>query len=194
MSHAAQSNGRDTAGADDLYKPPTGNVVAIRGDEEADPWGLFLPEGTDARVETSRGSAWRRLRSSIARSKPLIAGFAGLLAVPAIAVGVREWRSARTASRPVSSATSPNAELGTVTLNSRPAGATVLVDSVARGTTPLQLELAAGDHVAVFRSDGTERTIRLAVERGTRVVENVDMPAPETPLGHIEVTSDPTGA
>jgi PEGA domain-containing protein len=198
MSQAAHSNSRDTAGVDDLYQPPAGNAVPIRGEDEADPWGLFLPEGADGRVDASGSSAgssaWRSLRRSVARRKPVIAGMTALVAILVVAVGVRAWSAARSASQPASSATSQNADLGTVTLNSRPSGATVLVDSVARGTTPLQMELATGDHMAVFRSDAGERTIRLAVERGTRVVENVDMPAPPSALGHMEVTSDPTGA
>lgn len=191
MSQAAHSNSRDTVGIDDPYQPPASNVVSIRDDDDVDPWGLFQPEGADARVDASGQSARRSPLRSAARSRWLIVGMAVLVAVLAAVVGVRAWRSSP---RPVPPPPSQSAALSIVTLNSRPAGATVVVDSVARGTTPLQLELAAGEHVAVFRSEGSERTIRLAVERDTRVVENVDMPVPQAALGRIEVSSDPAGA
>jgi PEGA domain len=83
---------------------------------------------------------------------------------------------------------------GRAVLKSRPAGAAVLIDDVARGITPVEIELSAGSHTVVFRSGTGERTVDLAIENGTRVVEDVDMPAAGAATAQIEITSDPASA
>src|SRR5262249_30211289 len=79
-------------------------------------------------------------------------------------------------------------------LNSRPEGATVIVDGTPRGVTPLTLDLVVGSHDVLFKGDASERRIALKVESGIRVAENVDMPAAAPSTGALEITSDPAGA
>jgi hypothetical protein len=84
---------------------------------------------------------------------------------------------------------------GKARLNSRPPGVAVAVDGVARGVTPLDVELATGPHEVVFRGETGERKLTIAVEANTRVSENVDMPTTSASAsGEIDVTSDPAGA
>ena len=83
---------------------------------------------------------------------------------------------------------------GHVTLNSRPDGVVVFVDGVARGVTPVEIDLPAGPHEVVFAEGAMERRLPLKVEAGARLSENVDLPSPAGKAGQLEVTSDPQGA
>ena len=84
---------------------------------------------------------------------------------------------------------------GKATLNSRPAGAAVIIDGAARGVTPLEIDLPVGPHEVLFHSDTGERRLTVNIERSTRVSENVDMPtAGIAATGEIDVASDPSGA
>ena len=86
------------------------------------------------------------------------------------------------------------ARSGHVSLHSRPEGAAVSVDGVAKGVTPLEAELPAGSHEVLFSNGTTERRLAITVEAAVRSSENIDLPPAQSKTGLLEVTSDPRGA
>jgi PEGA domain-containing protein len=180
MSKLAKPNrwSESTDGKHDDHGP---NVVPIRVDGESDPLGSFAPE---AGVQTAATPKVLRVQTTS------ILTFAALVAVAAIAAGVFFFRARTAPGQPAPSV----APTGHVVLNSRPAGAMVLIDGVSRGASPLELDLPAGSHDVVFRAGGSERRIALKVDANARVTENVDLPAASASTGLIEVTSEPAGA
>jgi hypothetical protein len=59
---------------------------------------------------------------------------------------------------------------GTLSVESVPSDATVIIDGTTQGTTPLTLDLAAGDHTVVVERDGyedTSQTVAIATNKTT---------------------------
>jgi hypothetical protein len=85
---------------------------------------------------------------------------------------------------------------GTVTVDSRPEGAQVSVDNIARGLTPLKLSLPAGEHSLELQNGGATRTVPLTVQAGVVLSQYLDLaPVAAAPLvGRLEISSDPLGA
>jgi hypothetical protein len=97
---------------------------------------------------------------------------------------------------------------GSVTVDSRPSGATVSVDGKARGVTPLQLTLPIGNHTLELGDGAARRTVPITVSAGVVVSEHFDLASPATPApaaapaanvpaattGRLEITSTPGGA
>lgn len=85
---------------------------------------------------------------------------------------------------------------GTVTVNSRPEGAQVSVDSIPRGVTPLKLTLPAGDHNLELQNGAATRTVPLTVQAGVVLSQYLDLApvAAQPSVGRLEVSSDPVGA
>lgn len=163
------------------------NVVPIRVDAGLDALESFSSESSRPIADEPKGAP--QGVSPAVKTKWLIA-FGACFAIGAMAAAAYYTRD-RFIMPPVAQA-SPLT--GRAALNSRPDGAAVVVDGVSRGVTPLELELAAGTHDVVFRAAGVERQIELKVDGGSRVSENVDMPAPAAVGGAIEIVSDPPGA
>ena len=177
MTKAAQSTRKDSADAKAEGKPP--NVVSIRPDTD-DPLAHFGVEGAVAVAAPPR----RVL------SKKLLSGIVGGVVVSVAAVAGIVYARQRTTQPTV---VAKPAALEHAILNSRPDGAAVIVDGVARGVTPLDLTLAVGAHDVLFRNDAGERRLTVNVETGTRVSENVDMPS-VVASGQLDVTTEPIGA
>jgi hypothetical protein len=215
MSNMAQHKKQRQESSDRVsQKAP--NVVRIRVDE-ADPLSSFSPEGSVGTVGSvgSVGGGWSiasaaddahgSAAAGVAVASPppvsvpprtipawVLMGAAALVTVAVVLGGGWLYLKYRP-NVPLSAQRSPLT--GQATLNSRPAGATVMVDGVAKGITPLALELPAGTHDVLFRTPDGERRISLKIESGVRVAENVDMPAaPVATGGQLDVTSDPAGA
>jgi serine/threonine-protein kinase len=161
-------------------EPFAPNVVPIRIEVGHDPLDGFSAE---APAEATRAA---RVSHAVKAKWMLVFGacFAAL-AVVAAAFYVR----VRVASRPTAQALS-----GHAVLRSRPDGAAVIIDGVDRGPSPVELDLITGAHEVIFRTESAERRIELKVDGGTRVVENVDMPARAPSAGALEIDSDPAGA
>jgi hypothetical protein len=174
------------AGADGKRDEQGPNVVPIRVEGGTDPLDSFTPEvgGT----APSKAAAAPRAPMLRVQTSSIVT-FAALVAIGAVAAGVFFFRSRILVPR-----TAPAPPSGHVVLNSRPAGAAVLIDGVSRGTTPLELELPAGAHEVIFRSDASERRIDIKVDPTTRVSEAVDMPTAAASTGVLEITSEPSGA
>ena len=183
MTKAAhQTRDDDSVDAKIDSKPP--NVVPIRADSEGDPLAHFGVEGERA-AAVAVASPPRRVVS-----KRLLSGIVAGVVVSVVVVAAIVYARQRTM-QPSPGGTSVLLEHAR--LNSRPDGAAVVVDDVARGVTPLDLALSVGAHEVVFRNDAGERRLTVNVEKGTRVSENVDMPA-DVASGQLDVTSEPLGA
>jgi hypothetical protein len=118
-----------------------------------------------------------------ARSRAsLIAAIVGAVAV--IGGGVFAWKS---------NTTTPPSELGTLIVQSSPAGVEVFVDGVTRGMTPARVSLPAGSHILELRGRGVPRVIPFQVPAGGQVSQYLEFA--DTPLtGMLVVHSQPEGA
>lgn len=166
-------------------------VVPIRGTADADPLASFSPERETARLTAPTSSAPPEKKGQSSILKPLLT-----IVVAAFIVSLAGIAAVRYSGIPTSiGAVSPVKPLtGRVVLNSRPSGAAVTIDGVARGVTPLELELPTGAHDVIFSGDNGERRLSVTVESSTRTSENVDMPAATASTGEIDVSSSPAGA
>jgi hypothetical protein len=86
--------------------------------------------------------------------------------------------------------------VGTLIVNTTPTGVTVVVDGEHRGSTPLSLDLAPGNHVLQIVSDGFVRKIPVAITEGREVAQFIELPAvaPAPADGQLHVRSEPAGA
>src|SRR5215471_19977632 len=147
-------------------------VVPIRS-ADSDPLEHFPQEGAQPTVAITASPA-PKARSIAAQSTRVAAITVSVAAGLVLIAGViifRYWDN-----RAASPAAIATAFTGKATLNSRPAGAAVIIDGAARGVTPLEIDLPVGPHEVLFHSDTGERRLTVNIERGTRVSENVDMP------------------
>ena len=88
---------------------------------------------------------------------------------------------------------SPEASLGTLVVQSSPAGVEVFVDGVSRGMTPSRISLPAGSHILELRGRGVPRVIPLQVPAGGQVSQYLEFA--DTPMtGMLVVHSQPAGA
>jgi hypothetical protein len=90
-------------------------------------------------------------------------------------------------------------DAGTLSVNSNPAGAQLLVDGKLAGVTPTTLTLAPGVHTLTLRGSGTEpRTMDVTVSAGTQVSQYIELPKAEVrseaTSGRLQVRTDPPGA
>jgi hypothetical protein len=189
----AQPYRREKATENGAEAPVALTVVPIRVDGDVDPLDGFKPEQAAAEVVGANAAPGKPKRSMTpadrARLRLLLITILAALTAALVAAGLfQQFRSQKAASATAVVAT------GRAILQSRPDGATVVIDGVKRGTTPLQLELPVGAHAVVFQNGGAERHLTLTIESGTRASENVDLPSAPPAVGQIEVTSDPVGA
>jgi len=169
--------------AQQARKDSAENVVPIRSDDN-DPLAHFRGEDEPEPPLARSAPPGRAIPKKVLAG---IAAGAALVAVVAAIVLYARQRAIATAS-----AAKP-AAAERARLNSRPEGAAVTVDGVARGVTPIELTLAPGPHDVVLHNDAGERRLIVNVEKGTVISENVDMPA-ALASGQLDVTSDPSGA
>jgi hypothetical protein len=73
--------------------------------------------------------------------------------------------------------TAPAVSSGTLEVATNPAGLEVMVDGVARGTTPLKLAVEPGSHTLTIRRDAETRTVSVEVSPGAVVAHHIEMPA-----------------
>ena len=84
---------------------------------------------------------------------------------------------------------------GTLTVGTSPEGATVLVDGVNRGLTPLNLALSPGEHVLELVTNGERRRIPITLTAGGQVSHYFDLPKTSpTGTGSLQVRTDPPNA
>ena len=84
--------------------------------------------------------------------------------------------------------------VGTLIVETNPAGVDVSVDGERRGATPLTIELPAGKHtLEVPTSDGV-RTIPVTIAAGGQVAQFIELPKKDPDEGQLQVRTDPPGA
>jgi serine/threonine-protein kinase len=131
--------------------------------------------------------------TTAAPAKPAALGSPLLLILPIALVSglgtftaVRSWLP-RVHAAPIGSAI--------LTVTSRPAGATVVVDRQPRGSAPLTLAIPSGSHTLSVRVDDVERTLTVMVPASAHVSQDFDLTrTPPKPEGRLSVASDPPGA
>jgi hypothetical protein len=83
--------------------------------------------------------------------------------------------------------------MGTLVVQSNPAGVQVFVDGVDRGVTPARLSLPPGSHILELRGKGVPRVIPLSMTAGAELSQYLEFAeTPET--GYLAIQSDPPGA
>jgi hypothetical protein len=83
--------------------------------------------------------------------------------------------------------------MGSLNVQSNPAGVDVFVDGVAHGRTPARVSLTPGSHILELRGRGVPRVIPFTVTANAEVSQYLELP--EAPLtGQLAVQSDPPGA
>jgi hypothetical protein len=83
---------------------------------------------------------------------------------------------------------------GTLVIDATPRAATVFIDDVARGTTPLKIELVPGQHtVKLDGGDNITRTFPVTVTAGKEVSHMVEL-SRNLETGSLDIRTDPAGA
>ena len=130
--------------------------------------------------EVAAGSEWPKRR---------VLHFVGAAAALAALV----WGGAFVGQRYLTA--SPSAEpSGTLVVTTSPDGATATVDGEIRGTTPLTLVLAPGEHVLTLQGDGEPRTVPITISAGSQVNQYFELAKSGPASGQIQVHTDPPGA
>jgi serine/threonine protein kinase len=83
--------------------------------------------------------------------------------------------------------------MGTLVVQSNPAGVEVFVDGVQHGRTPARISLASGSHILELRGSGVPRVIPLTVSPGAEVSQYLEF-ADVANTGQLALKSDPAGA
>jgi hypothetical protein len=83
---------------------------------------------------------------------------------------------------------------GTVVVNTEPAGAAVVIDGQAHGTTPVTVTLSAGPHTIDLSSGTARRTMTLNVTANAQLSQFIEMPKAAAGTGELQVRTDPAGA
>lgn len=99
--------------------------------------------------------------------------------------------AAAPATRP---AAAPDAAQGSASIISRPDGAQVFLNGVARGVTPLTVTMPIGTYTLELQNGTSKRSLPLIIEAGAVVRQYVDLAPAAGDSGRIEVVSDPPGA
>jgi PEGA domain-containing protein len=171
-------------------------VRAVKGrDASDDPLMSFEAESDIAfPPSTVDGPPAASEEPALARSKRPV--LIGLLTIVAIALVGALMVVFQTTPKPAAAAAVPAAAArATVTFTSEPAGATVTIDSVVQGVTPLKLPIAAGQHTLEVSLGPTKRAQALSVDAGAIMAQHYDFGAAATTQnGRLEISSDPAGA
>jgi len=87
----------------------------------------------------------------------------------------------------------PAPALGTLSVQSNPAGVPVFVDGIEHDKTPARISLSPGSHILELRGRGVPRVIPVTVTAGAEVSQYLEfVEAPVT--GQLAVQSEPAGA
>jgi len=158
---------------EDLYA-----VFAPKADEED---GELAADTSVAEASSSKSG--RRKPQGRSRTKVI----AAVVAVIAIGGG------GVFAAKMYGGASAPAPSLGTLVVQSSPAGVEVFVDGESRGMTPSRISLPAGSHILELRGRGVPRVIPFEVKAGGQVSQYLEFA--DTPLtGLLVVHSQPAGA
>jgi PEGA domain-containing protein len=133
--------------------------------------------------------------AAIARRRRRYLGNAGTVLLACGIVGASSWFGAQRLREWRTAPVAPAASLGTAVFKSSPDGATITIDGIVRGTTPVTLALSAGEHTFTITSGEVSRTLPLVVEAGAVFSQYVEFAAQPPPIGgRLENGSGPGGA
>ena len=156
-------------------EPPADVPVEERADEQDEP------------VSVEAVPAWKRVLQNAVNtvSQRRVAAIVAVLVVVASAgtFAARGYFAA--------------APIGTLIVNTNPTGVAVVIDGQHRGSTPLTLDLAPGDHLLqIVSNDGHVRKIPVTIAEGREVAQFIELPtvAPAAADGQLQVRSEPAGA
>jgi hypothetical protein len=147
------------------------------------PEDFFLPREED--VPKPAPGVARRRRPASGLVRYVVA--AGVVVV-VLAAGTLAMRSSLTPP-PVA-----DVAAGTLSVNTNPVGASVLIDGEVRGTTPVDLSLPPGDHTLEIVLNDERRTIPVTIAAGAQVSQFIEMPEAPASLGRLLVRTEPPGA
>jgi hypothetical protein len=84
----------------------------------------------------------------------------------------------------------------TLTVDTQPPGAELLIDTVSRGAAPLTVAIEPGSHLVTVRRSGFERQVRVTVAPGAQMSHYFDLTssAHATSSGRLSILTDPPGA
>ena len=86
---------------------------------------------------------------------------------------------------------------GAFSMTTSPAGIGVMVDGVRRGVTPLELDLAPGQHVIELLTERGRRQIPVTIKSGSQTSQFIELSAPAATVagnGELLVRTEPPGA
>lgn len=86
---------------------------------------------------------------------------------------------------------------GKLSVESRPAGAEVMIDGQRQGLTPMTIAVAPGKHMLIVRRGTDVRTVPLAIAAGAEIAEHFELAAVDATFpvpGRISIATDPPGA
>jgi hypothetical protein len=86
------------------------------------------------------------------------------------------------------------AATGTLSINTNPPGAEVVVDGQSSGVTPVTLTLKPGAHNVELRGGGEPRTVPVTITAGTQVSQYIELPKAITAFGQLQIRTEPAGA
>ncbi len=161
-------------------------VPSVPGHDSASSLEAFGSE--DAPVQAAAASEPAGAGSSAHGGGRQIQGFLFVLAALAIvAGGAAYWKLRMVPARAA-------AALGSLTIETEPAGLTVMSGGVQKGHTPLTLSLPAGTHqFELVRDGGAPQPLTVAIQRGATIVHHVKFEAvvPVVATGTLTIATDP---
>jgi PEGA domain-containing protein len=86
------------------------------------------------------------------------------------------------------------ATTGTLTVQTNPAGASVVIDGKQRGVTPLNLALEPGKHVLELVTEGDVRSMPITITPGSQMSQFIELPHAPSALGELQIRTEPAGA
>jgi PEGA domain len=86
------------------------------------------------------------------------------------------------------------AAMGTLMVQTNPAGASVVVDGKQRGASPISLALTPGKHVLELVTDGDVKSVPIDITAGGQVSQFIDLPKAPSSLGELQIRTEPAGA
>ena len=193
--------------------PPTPSVVPMPSVVSTTPAVRPTPTVTPAPVvaaSTSTPEPFRIVASSSRQSRdeeaemphthvphghtPAIANYRPRLIAAAVVVVALTSGGVMAARRYLATPAAVTPATGTVVVNTEPAGAAVVIDGQAHGTTPVTVTLNAGPHTIDLSSGAARRTMTLNVTANAQLSQFIEMPKAAAGTGELQVRTDPAGA
>ena len=139
----------------------------------------------DEEPEMPHTSAWNEGASTIHRPRMIAAAVVVVALTSGGVFAARRYFSAPAETAPAT---------GTVVVNTEPAGAAVVIDGEAHGSTPVSATLKTGAHTIELSQDGVRRTMTVNVSPNQQLSQFIEMPKAAAGTGDLQVRTDPPGA